>query len=303
MKDYDDSGLHALIEALPEERREDAAVLLDNQVGWYNRLVNEQPDRLAAMRARFGSNWIVDFLTALVGEFSKLILPEMARFEVASAPIHFLDIATYRYESASEDSSAQVSLHFYQVERKMYTKRIPPLPPGVMTNPAETFRMWMEETFQSFQREVLGDMKNAGAVGGDEKTCRHDELMAHIKRESFQIHRKSFTGPGNKILVSPEGAVLLPVDQTEYNQFSASVRRAGVIEDDDGRWDVYVDPFFPADEVLVWRYASDTDHSGMATMLYLIQVGDEISTGALGGCIRSANFLYKPEFFKLLRIT
>ena len=102
----------------------------------------------------------------------------------------------------------------------------------------------------------------------------YETLVESINDVSAQIHRKTLRGGANFLVVGPEVANIL--------EFTSGFRAAITADDDRGtvsavkvgsvskKWDVYVDPYFPRNVVLVGRKGGSFLESGFvyACLLY-----------------------------------
>jgi len=308
-----------LLAEIPSPRRELAEKLARSQVRYLAQMAEglgvDEYARFVKLTGLFGANWMEKFILCLIGQFAKIPLPDMVRFDVAEGPIYPLDIATYRYEREDETGDARVCLHFDTVEVRMEPRKSPVLDFGkgddlhaigctrpVGPTPLEIFNMWLIETFLGYQREVIGTMREQGEANGVVEVKSVDDLMSEIERQSSHIHRKSLTGPGNKIITSSEVAVYLPLDRRVEVTYADNIEKVGVLAD--GKWDVYTDTYFPDKDLLIWRYAETTGHSGIAAILQWFGFGGTLSgrPNAVGGRIRYKNIVLKPQFFSLLRL-
>jgi len=138
----------------------------------------------------------------------------------------------------------------------------------------------------------------------------YETLAETINDVSAQIHRKTLRGGANFIVVSPEVATIL--------EFTAGFRASVAVGDDRGtvgtvkvgsmskKWDVYVDPYFPRNLVLVGRKGSSFLESGYVYAPYVpLQVtptifGIEDFVPRKGVMTRYAKKMVRPDMYGLV---
>jgi hypothetical protein len=138
----------------------------------------------------------------------------------------------------------------------------------------------------------------------------YETLVETINDVSAQIHRKTLRGGANFLVVSPEVANLL--------EFTSGFR-ANVVHDDgkgdvgviktgnlSKKWDVYVDPYFPRNVILVGRKGSSFLESGYVYAPYVpLQVtptifGVEDFVPRKGVMTRYAKKMVRPDLYGLV---
>ena len=138
----------------------------------------------------------------------------------------------------------------------------------------------------------------------------YETLVETINDVSAQIHRKTLRGGANFIVVSPEVANIL--------EFTSGFRASVTADDDKGtmgaiktgaiskKWDVYVDPYFPRNVVLVGREGGSFLESGYVYAPYVpLQVtptifGPEDFTPRKGVMTRYAKQMVRPDMYGLV---
>lgn len=138
----------------------------------------------------------------------------------------------------------------------------------------------------------------------------YETLIETINDVSAQIHRKTLRGGANFIVVSPEVANIL--------EFTSGFRASVTHDDDKGtvgavqtgsinkKWDVYVDPYFPRNVVLVGRKGSSFLESGYVYAPYVpLQVTPTIFrpedfTPTKGVMCRYAKKMVRPDMYGLV---
>ncbi len=141
----------------------------------------------------------------------------------------------------------------------------------------------------------------------------YETLVETINDISAQIHRKTLRGGANFIVVSPEVANIL--------EFTSGFRANVTADDDKGtvgsvnvgsiskKWDVWVDPYFPRNLVLIGRKGSSFLESGYVYAPYVpLQVtptifGVEDFTPRKGVMTRYAKKMVRPDFYGLCIVT
>ena len=138
----------------------------------------------------------------------------------------------------------------------------------------------------------------------------YETLVETINDVSAQIHRKTLRGGANFVVVSPEVANIL--------EFTAGFRASVTADADRGtvgavnvgslskKWDVYVDPYFPRNVVLVGRKGGSFLESGYVYAPYVpLQVtptifGVEDFVPRKGVMTRYAKKMVRPDMYGLV---
>ncbi len=141
----------------------------------------------------------------------------------------------------------------------------------------------------------------------------YETLAETINDVSAQIHRKTLRGGANFVVTSPEVANIL--------EFTAGFRGQVTHDDDRGtigtvkvgslskKWDVYVDPYFPRNLVLVGRKGSSFLESGYVYAPYVpLQMtptifGPEDFVPRKGVMTRYAKKMVRPDMYGLVVVT
>jgi len=141
----------------------------------------------------------------------------------------------------------------------------------------------------------------------------YETLVETINDVSAQIHRKTLRGGANFLVVSPEVANIL--------EFTSGFRANITADDDKGtvgavnvgsiskKWDVWVDPYFPRNLVLVGRKGSSFLESGYVYAPYIpLQVtptifGVEDFVPRKGVMTRYAKKMVRPDQYGLVWVT
>ena len=140
----------------------------------------------------------------------------------------------------------------------------------------------------------------------------YETLIETINDVSAQIHRKTLRGGANFIVVGPEVANIL--------EFTSGFRASVALDDDRGtvgavksgslskKWDVFVDPYFPRNVVLVGRKGGSFLESGYVYAPYVpLQVtptifGTEDFVPRKGVMTRYAKKMVRPDMYGLVVI-
>ena len=142
----------------------------------------------------------------------------------------------------------------------------------------------------------------------------YETLIETINDVSAQIHRKMLRGGANFLVCSPEVANVLEftagfkasvlADETKGG--SAGVVKVGNISK---KWDVYVDPYFPRQVILVGRRGNSFLESGYVYAPYVpLQVtptifGTEDFAPRKGVMTRYAKKMVRPDMYGLVIVT
>jgi len=138
----------------------------------------------------------------------------------------------------------------------------------------------------------------------------YETLLETVNDVSARIHRKTIRGGANFIVTSPEVASIL--------EFTSGFRASVAVDDDKGtaggvkvgsiskKWDVYVDPYFPRNILLVGRKGSSFLESGYVYAPYVpLQVtptifGPEDFVPRKGVMTRYAKKMVRPDMYGLV---
>ena len=138
----------------------------------------------------------------------------------------------------------------------------------------------------------------------------YETLVETINDVSAQIHRKTLRGGANFIVVGPEVANILEftngfrADVTgDADRGSVGAVKSGALSK---KWDVYVDPYFPRNVVLVGRKGGSFLESGFVYAPYVpLQVtptifGTEDFVPRKGVMTRYAKKMVRPDMYGLV---
>jgi len=160
---------------------------------------------------------------------------------------------------------------------------------------------------------IGGDLANESLMGADftgTVSEWYETLIETINDVSARIHRKTLRGGANFVVVSPEVANLM--------EFTSGFRASVSHDDDRGtagavkvgsiskKFDVYVDPYFPRNVVLVGRRGSSFLESGYVYAPYVpLQVtptifGTEDFVPRKGVMTRYAKKMVRPDMYGLV---
>jgi hypothetical protein len=138
----------------------------------------------------------------------------------------------------------------------------------------------------------------------------YETLLETVNDVSARIHRKTIRGGANFIVTSPEVASIL--------EFTSGFRASVAVDDDRGtaggikvgsiskKWDVYVDPYFPRNVLLVGRKGSSFLESGYVYAPYVpLQVtptifGPEDFVPRKGVMTRYAKQMVRPDMYGIV---
>ena len=138
----------------------------------------------------------------------------------------------------------------------------------------------------------------------------YETLVETINDVSAQIHRKTLRGGANFIVVSPEVANILEFTSGFRADVTGDTDRGTVGTVKSGslskKWDVYVDPYFPRNLVLVGRKGGSFLESGYVYAPYVpLQVtptifGIEDFVPRKGVMTRYAKKMVRPDMYGLV---
>ena len=138
----------------------------------------------------------------------------------------------------------------------------------------------------------------------------YETLLETVNDVSARIHRKTIRGGANFVVCSPEVASIL--------EFTSGFRASVAVDSDKGtaggvktgtiskKWDVYVDPYFPRNVILVGRKGSSFLESGYVYAPYVpLQVtptifGPEDFVPRKGVMTRYAKKMVRPDMYGLV---
>ncbi len=294
--------IKAIIKTFPVDRQEDAMQLVQNQLAYFHECGENPSMRWGHNNAKgwestlelWGQDWVLRFLSALLMELKKLYLYDLVRFTISKGPVHIMSFGKI---------DTPLRTWFEDVEMKMQTRRTKGPPhhrlDGLHGSDRQQFieeEMWpiiMSETFQEFTRFFFEDVRIA-AQGNTVIDTTKEGLLKEIERQTVAM-QKITSGPANRIVGGGGLICDLPIEDPQWEEHSTGVFYAGRLND---RWKVYVDSYFPEDEVLLFRNAKPTGGAGFLVAFYLFHLH-----GHLGGLrTRSSKCLVRPEFYTLLKV-
>jgi hypothetical protein len=141
----------------------------------------------------------------------------------------------------------------------------------------------------------------------------YETLLETVNEVSARIHRKTLRGGANFLVCSPEVANVL--------EFTAGFRASAAVDEKDGSWgvkqvgsisrkmDIYVDPYFTRNLILVGRKGSSFLESGYVYAPYVpLQVtptifGTEDFVPRKGVMTRYAKKMVRPDMYGLVVVT
>tara|TARA_Y100001970_G_scaffold31476_1_gene39124 strand:- start:2185 stop:3972 length:1788 start_codon:yes stop_codon:yes gene_type:complete len=138
----------------------------------------------------------------------------------------------------------------------------------------------------------------------------YETLLETVNDVSAQIHRKTLRGGANFIVCSPEVASILEFTAgfrasvaVDENKGTAGAQKVGSVSK---KWDVYVDPYFPRNVLLVGRKGNSFLESGYVYAPYVpLQVtptifGTEDFVPRKGVMTRYAKKMVRPDMYGLV---
>jgi hypothetical protein len=175
---------------------------------------------------------------------------------------------------------------------------------------------WSRRPGRFVNRQTGHDLTAGGSSGPDftgNVSEWYETLVETINDVSAQIHRKTLRGGANFVVVSPEVANLL--------EFTSGFRASVTLDDDKGtvgavktgslskKWDVYVDPYFLRNVILVGRKGGSFLESGYVYAPYVpLQVtptifGTEDFVPRKGVMTRYAKKMVRPDMYGLVVVS
>ena len=177
----------------------------------------------------------------------------------------------------------------------------------------ETF-YWSRRPGRFLNRDTGAALTVGSSIAGPDFTGNvsewYETLAETINDVSANIHRKTLRGGANFVVCSPEVANIL--------EFTAGFRASVTADQDSGtvgavkvgslskKWDVYVDPYFPRNVVLVGRKGGSFLESGYVYAPYVpLQVtptifGTEDFVPRKGVMTRYAKKMVRPDMYGLV---
>ncbi len=163
---------------------------------------------------------------------------------------------------------------------------------------------------------IGNDLANESLLGADftgTVSEWYETLVETINDVSAQIHRKTLRGAANFVVCSPEVANILEFTAGFRANVTADSERGNIGAVNVGslskKWDVYVDPYFPRNVVLVGRKGGSFLESGYVYAPYVpLQViptifGTEDFVPRKGVMTRYAKKMVRPDMYGLVICT
>ena len=161
--------------------------------------------------------------------------------------------------------------------------------------------------------QVGGDVANESLMGGDftgTVSEWYETLVETLNDVSAQIHRKTLRGGANFVVCGPEVANILEFTSGfranithDENKGDIGAVKAGSLS---RKWDVWVDPYFPRNVILIGRRGSSFLESGYVYAPYVpLQVtptifGTEDFVPRKGVMTRYAKKMVRPDMYGLV---
>jgi len=164
------------------------------------------------------------------------------------------------------------SVSITAMTKKLRAKWTPELQQDILIKGATASTFYWSRRPGRFVNRDTGAVAAGGAFTGTVSEW-YETLLETVNDVSAQIHRKTLRGGANFIVTSPEVANLLEftngfrADTTaDENRGTAGAVKTGSISK---KWDVYVDPYFPRNLLLVGRKGSGFLESGYVYAPYV----------------------------------
>ena len=179
-----------------------------------------------------------------------------------------------------------------------------------------------QEMALEVDREVIKDLEDAAVAGSnfknfDAKAPSGVSLEQHLRgivvpisQLSYQIHKRTHRGPATWIVTSPEVASLLEstpfFTMTSDMTMSGGIMKVGTLQ---GKWTVYVDPYFTRNRMLLGRQGNSQVDTGYILAPYIpLQVtGTFMDPGDFtlrkGLRTRYAKLLVRSEFYGYISVS
>ena len=179
-----------------------------------------------------------------------------------------------------------------------------------------------QEMALEVDREVINDLFVAGESGNNKKsfdakapsgvdlTSHLRGIVVPISQVSYAIHKRTHRGPANWIVTSPDVAAILEATpfftMTSDVTLSGGIMKVGTLQ---GKWTVYVDPYFARTKMLVGRQGNSQVDTGYIFAPYVpLQVtGTFLDPGDFtlrkGLRTRYAKLLVRSEFYGIVTVS
>ena len=178
---------------------------------------------------------------------------------------------------------------------------------------AETFH-WSRRPGKFVNRDTGAQIAQAGGAPDFTGTVSewYETLLETVNDVSAQIHRKTLRGGANFLVCGPETANLLEFTNgfrasttADENKGTAGAVKTGTISK---KWDIYVDPYFPRNVILVGRKGGSFLESGYVYAPYVpLQTtptifDPETFTPRKGVMTRYGKRMVRPDMYGLVII-
>jgi len=219
------------------------AQLLENQQNWFNSV--EIPD---SVEENFGPDWRQVIYDAITKAWFSHPLPDLCSMQPANGPldkIFYFQPHNPGIQQGAQTYSLQIASDDIQLHPRKVKARIE-IAHDYSGIDQEILEYVFEELLTDVSREILCTMLNSADDSARITETTSTRLLDDIGRASHLIHRNSQRAPANNIVANERMLVLLGMDVPISN---GQVQKIGTLE---RKWTVYLDPYFPKGNLLLW---------------------------------------------------
>jgi hypothetical protein len=247
---------------------------------------------------RFGMKWPLHLLAALVRGFGKTCLFDICDLRAATGPN---EIAEFHYRLPLNPGVAQRCAHeaLHMVAHRVGWR----LPEGqrLEEDQAEFWDTFVDGLFYEVTMDIMGAISQSRADATrrnppiDVITPRSD-LIGEIERQSEDVDRMLGVGEANRLITGPDVAAYLPFVPAQNYEPSSGIHHAGRLLD---RWDVYFDPGFRDDTLMLWHHTPGSRDAGTVAYIYSLGFTAEFQSAVIRGTRRALS----GEYYRVVRVS
>jgi len=283
------------------------AVILDNQKRHFDRLAEELPAESEGLTKL--KTWSATLYEALKDQLRTHPLPDLCSMQPMTGPVGI--VFFYRTRIGEMEDATTVDGNGVETKVKIPTVVLDVVDQAIQAEPRRvkafrgldtpTMGMVIEELLSEISREVLNTMLSTVPAATTVVAEEGADLKEKLAQTSHRIHRATQRGPADRVVANAEMLTKLGVDVPISN---GQIQEVCVL---DGKWRVYLDPYFPKGKLLAWNHGTSPRDTGLIYSPYIMfQLSQTFIDPPKDMCIDGAPrirhkiTLVRPEFAGLI---
>lgn len=244
---------------------------------------------------RFGMKWPLHLFVALVRGFKRTCLFDICDLRAATGPN---EAAEFRYRLPLNPGVALrcTSEALHMVARRVGWRLLERA--RLEEDQAEFWDTFVDGLFYEIGMDVMGAMYQSRATRRNppvDVIASGSDIIGEIERQSQDIDRVLGAGEANRLIAGPDLAALLPFEPAPDYEPSSGIHHAGRLLD---RWDVYFDPGFTTDTMMLWHHTPGSREAGTVSYIYSLGFTAEFQSAVIRGTKR----VMSGEYCRVVRV-